>query len=84
MEISRKVLIVGIGFLIASNIFFAIRRVENKILDPVDIENNSYSIDAKQRIVISVKKNGNTIVCAEPSPDALASIAQAGSSETKI
>lgn len=32
---------------------------------------NLLSVDAKQRVIIQGKRNGKTVICAEPSPDAL-------------
>lgn len=41
----------------------------------VDLEQNSYALDIKQRVVFSKKSIfGRRIICAEPSPDALAVI----------
>ena len=46
----------------------------------VDLQGGSIAIDVKQRVVFSQarQKTGETIVCAEPSPDALTVIGASG------
>lgn len=44
----------------------------NSLNWPIATEGKSVALDAKQRVVVSLKKdNGPTVICAEPSPDAL-------------
>ncbi len=74
MEKTLRLLLVFLGVVVLS-------ACSSTILEPIDVATNSYSVDAKQRFVISVKKNGKQIVCAEPSPDALVAIAQAASAQ---
>ncbi len=55
----------------------------NYIFNRFDIDgsNDSLSIDAKQRVILSTREGGKTrdrkIVCAEPSPDAISATAAA-------
>lgn len=37
----------------------------------IDVQGSAVSLDAKQRAVFSVSKPNTTVICAEPSPDAL-------------
>ena len=56
------------------------------ILEAINLESNSYSIDAKQRIVISANKDEprEKIICAEPSPDAVVAAAFAFAAEAEV
>ncbi len=54
------------------------------IFETVDMTENSVSIDAKQRMIISTTVGDRTIVCAEPSPDALVAISQAFAAEAQV
>lgn len=44
-----------------------------------DADSTSLSIDARQRLVLSVDRDGKRIICAEPSPDMFAVLAASGS-----
>lgn len=46
-------------------------------LQTVDLSKNSVSMDAKQRLILVGQRDGHSVVCAEPSPDALSSFASA-------
>ena len=52
------------------------------IFKPFDADKSSLSMDARQRTILSVERGTPTdphrVVCAEPSPDALATIAASG------
>jgi hypothetical protein len=62
----------------------------NYIFNRFDIDgsNDSLSIDAKQRVILSTREGGTSrdrkIVCAEPSPDALSAMSAAGSASGAI
>ena len=61
----------------------------NHFKQKADIESSSYSLDAKQRLVVSLARTDGSgptrrYVCAEPSPDALATIATSGALSAEL
>ena len=50
----------------------------DSIYRPLEIRGSAVAVDAKQRGIYSVQRDGSTVVCPEPSPDALSAYAASG------
>jgi hypothetical protein len=67
------------GVALATVASLALGGCSSTIFKPFDADQGSVSMDARQRAILSVERgtppDTHRIVCAEPSPDALATIA---------
>lgn len=53
-------------------------------LRSIDLQDSSYSADARQRFIVSSPKSKDRIICAEPSPDVMAALSLAIAASAKV